>query len=314
MTTTPTVLQIARLSAPSEAKINSRLNVTLLASQADPDAFLREHGKNFNALITTAPVGVSAELMAKLPNLKVVACRGIGVEKVDLDYTRAHHIAVSCTPDVLTDCVADLAIGLIIDTARGMTASDRYVRAGRWPSGPFPLSTRVSGKKLGILGLGKIGKAIAKRAEAFDMPIRYHNRRPVSDTKYTYVPSMVELAQWCDFFMIAVDGGPQSRNLVNRDVLDALGPNGFIFNISRGTVIDEAALIDALQNKKIAGAGLDVFVNEPRINEVFYSMDNVVLIPHAGSGTVETRTAMEGLVLENIESFFSTGKLVTPVV
>jgi lactate dehydrogenase-like 2-hydroxyacid dehydrogenase len=310
---TPAVLQIARLSAPSEEKINSRLNVTLLANQENPDSFLASDGHRFEALITTAPVGAAAELMAKLPNLKIVACRGIGVEKVDLDYTKSRGIAVSCTPDVLTDCVADLAMGLVIDTARGMTASDRYVRAGRWPTGPFPLSTKVSGKKLGILGLGKIGNAIAKRARAFDMDIRYHNRKPVAGSPYAYVSSMVALAQWCDFFMVAVDGGPQTRNLVTKDVLNALGPKGFIFNISRGTVIDEAALIDALQNKIIAGAGLDVFVNEPRINDAFFSMDNVVLIPHAGSGTVETRAAMEGLVLENIESFFATGKLVTPV-
>ncbi len=309
----PPVLQIARLSAPSEAKINARLNVTLLADQANPDEFLKVRGHEFQAVITTAPVGASAELMAKLPNLKVVACRGIGVEKVDLDYACAHGIAVSCTPDVLTDCVADLAIGLIIDTARGMSASDRYVRAGRWPSGNFPLSTKVSGKKLGILGLGKIGQAIAKRAEAFDMEIRYHNRRPVENCKYGYASSMLELAQWCDFFMIAVDGGSQTRNLVTKDVIEAIGPKGFIFNISRGTVIDEAALIESLQNKTIAGAGLDVFVNEPNINPAFLSMDNVVLIPHAGSGTNETRSAMEGLILENIESFFSTGKLVTPV-
>ncbi|WVN41527.1 2-hydroxyacid dehydrogenase [beta proteobacterium MWH-UniP1] len=309
----PPVLQIARLSAPSEEKINARLKVTLLANQAQPDDFLKSRGHEFQALITTAPVGASAELMAKLPNLKVVACRGIGVEKVDLDYTRAHGIAVSCTPDVLTDCVADLALGLMIDTARGMSASDRYVRAGRWPNGNFPLSTKVSGKKLGILGLGKIGKAIAKRAKAFDMEIRYHNRQPVTDCQYGYVSSMVELARWADFFMIAVDGGPQTRNLVTKEVLTALGPKGFIFNISRGTVIDETALIEALQNKTIAGAGLDVFVNEPNINPAFLSMDNVVLIPHTGSGTVETRSAMEGLILENIESFFSTGKLVTPV-
>jgi lactate dehydrogenase-like 2-hydroxyacid dehydrogenase len=310
---TPAVLQIARLSGPSEEKINSRLNVTLLADQPNPDGFLASDGHRFNALITTAPVGASAKLMAKLPNLKVVACRGIGVEKVDLEYTRAHGIAVSCTPDVLTDCVADLAMGLIIDTARGMTASDRYVRAGRWPTGPFPLSTKVSGKKLGILGLGKIGNAIAKRAQAFEMDIRYYNRKPVAGSPYAYVDSMIGLAQWCDFLMVAVDGGPHTRQLVTKDVLAALGPKGFIFNISRGTVIDEAALIDALQNKTIAGAGLDVFLNEPRIDERFFAVDNVVLIPHAGSGTVETRAAMEGLVLENIESFFATGQLVTPV-
>lgn len=309
----PPVLQIARLSAPSEAKIKSRLNVTLLSDQANPEEFLKTHGHEFQALITTAPVGASAELMAKLPNLKVVGCRGIGVEKVDLDYARAHGIAVSCTPDVLTDCVADLAMGLIIDTARGMSASDRYVRAGRWPSGNFPLSTKVSGKKLGILGLGKIGKAIAKRAQAFDMEIRYHNRKPLNDCPYVYASSMVELAQWCDFFMVAVDGGAQTRNLVTKDVIEAIGPKGFIFNISRGPVIDEPALIEALQKKAIAGAGLDVFVNEPNINPAFLSMDNVVLIPHAGSGTDETRSAMENLILENIESFFSTGKLVTPV-
>ncbi len=249
----------------------------------------------------------------QLPNLKVIACRGIGVEKVDLQAARERGIAVSSTPDVLTDCVADLGMGLMIDTARAISAADRYVRAGQWPKGPFPLATRFSGKKLGILGMGKIGRAIAQRAEGFQMQIRYHNRKPDPDCGYVWEPSAESLARWCDFLMVAVSGGPHSQHLVNQAVLAALGPSGFLFNVSRGSVIDEQALVKALTNKTIAGAGLDVYTQEPQVPEQLKALNNVVLAPHIGSGTHETRRAMEALVLENLQSFFSTGKVLTPV-
>lgn len=308
------ILQIARLSANGEAKIHAALRVTLLDGQTDRDGFLKKEGHRFTGLITTAPVGASASVLQCLPNLKVIACRGIGLEKVDLDYAKAHGIGVSNTPDVLTDCVADIGMGLIIDAARGLTSADRFLRAGHWAKGPFALTTKVGGKKLGILGLGKIGSAIAKRAHAFDMEIRYHSRRRVADSPYGYEATPAELAAWCDFLMVTVAGGPQTRHLVNREVLSALGPKGFIFNVARGSVIDETALIEALSNKTIAGAGLDVFEFEPNVPTQLIAMDHVVLLPHIGSGTHETRAAMEGLVLENLQSFFATGKLKTPAI
>ena len=310
----PEVLQVGRLSASGEARIRAALPATLLAEQTDPEKFLRAEGQRFSGLITIAPIGASRDLIMQLPNLKVIACRGIGVEKVDLQAARERGIAVSCTPDVLTDCVADLGMGLMIDTVRAISAADRYVRAGQWPKGPFPLATRFSGKKLGILGLGKIGRAIAQRAEGFQMQIRYHNRKPDPDCGYICESSAESLARWCDFLMVAVSGGPHSQHLVNRTVLAALGPAGFLFNVSRGSVIDEQALVDALIEKTIAGAGLDVYTQEPQVPERLQALNNVVLAPHIGSGTHETRAAMEALVLENLQSFFSTGRLLTPVI
>ena len=307
------ILQVGRLSPAGEADIQAAFKVSLLSEQADPEAFLVSEGHRFHGLITIAPIGASKTLLSQLPNLKVIACRGIGVEKIDLDVARDRGISVSSTPDVLTDCVADLAVGLIIDTVRRISAADRFARSGKWRSGPFPLATRVSGKKLGILGMGKIGSAIAQRALGFQMEIRYHNRRPLSDCPYPYESSAMSLARWADFLMVAVSGGPHSRHLVNRDVLAALGPQGYLFNISRGLVIDEGALLVSLQQKIIAGAGLDVFTDEPSIPSGFMECDQVVITPHIGSGTHETRLAMERLLLDNLLSFFSTGRLLTPV-
>ena len=252
----PEILQVGRLSANGEARIHAAFNVTLLSGQHDQEAFLKAEGHRFEGLITIAPLGASQALMSRLPNLKMVACRGIGLEKIDFAHTQSRGIAVSWTPDVLTDCVADIGIGLILDTVRGISASDRHVRAGLWPKGAFPLATKVSGKRLGILGLGKIGQAIAQRASGFAMEIRYHNRNPLAGCPYVYEPSAESLAAWCDFLMVAVSGGPHTRHLVNRQVLSALGPQGFVFNVARGSVIDEAALIEALEQKTIAGAGL----------------------------------------------------------
>lgn len=309
----PELLQVGRLSASGEARIHAAFNVCLLAGQHDQEAFLAAQGHRFQGLITIAPLGASEALMKRLPNLKVIVCRGIGLEKIDFRYTRAHGIAVSWTPDVLTDCVADLGMGLMIDTVRGISASDRHVRAGLWPKGAFPLASKVSGKKLGILGLGKIGQAIARRATGFSMHIRYHNRNPLPDCPYAYEASAESLAAWCDFLMVTVSGGPHTRHLVNRQVLAALGPKGFVFNVARGSVIDEAALIEALENKAIAGAGLDVYEHEPHVPKALHGLPNVVIAPHVGSGTHETRSAMEALLLDNLQAFFSTGRLVTPV-
>jgi hydroxypyruvate reductase len=307
------VLQLSRLSAPGDQRLADAYELVFLKDQPDPQVFLKEHGHRFQVAVTTAPVGASAAVMAALPNLKAVVCRGIGVDKVDLAYARDHQIAVSSTPDVLTECVADLAMGLMIDTMRGLSASDRFVRRGDWPKGAFPLASRVWGKRLGILGCGQIGEAIAKRAQGFRMTIGYHNRRRRDDLSFDYFDSPVSLAQWADVLTVVVTGGPQTEKLVDQAVLQALGPQGYLINVARGSVIDEPALIQALQTKTIAGAGLDVFVEEPKVPSALMELDNAVLLPHVGSGTHETRRAMEDLVFDNVEAFFRNGRLLTPV-
>jgi hydroxypyruvate reductase len=307
------VLQLSRLSAPGDQRLADAFELVFLKDQSDPAVFLREHGHRFQLAVTTAPVGASAAVMAALPNLKAVVCRGIGVDKVDLAYARDHQIAVSSTPDVLTECVADLAMGLMIDTMRSLSASDRFVRRGDWPKGAYPLASRVWGKRLGILGCGQIGEAIAKRAQGFRMTIGYHNRNRRDDLSFDYFDSPVSLAQWADVLMVVVTGGPQTEKLVDQAVLQALGPRGYLINVARGFVIDELSLIQALQTKAIAGAGLDVFVEEPKVPPAFMELDNAVLLPHVGSGTHETRRAMEDLVFDNVDAFFRSGRLLTPV-
>jgi len=204
-------------------------------------------------------------------------------------------------------------MGLMIAISRGMGAAERHVRQGKWPAGPFALQRRVSGKRLGILGLGRIGDAIARRAAGFDMDIGYHNRNKRDDTPYTYLDSPVALADWADYLMIAVTGGAGTAKLVNADVLAALGPNGYLINIARGTVIDDDALIAALKSQKIAGAALDVFTNEPNVPPALMDMDNVVLLPHIASGTHETRRAMADLVMENLRHYYAKGEVLVPV-
>jgi lactate dehydrogenase-like 2-hydroxyacid dehydrogenase len=245
--------------------------------------------------------------------LKVIASFGVGYDTIDVKAATRRGVAVSNTPDVLNDCVADLAFGLLIDVARGLSASDRFVRRGDWLKGAYPLQTKVSGKRLGIVGLGRIGRVIARRASGFDMDIRYHNRRALNDVVFTYEPSLIELARWSDFLVVASSGGAETNHLISADVIDALGKDGFLVNISRGTVIDERALVDALVNQRIAGAALDVFEHEPKVPMELMSLDNVVLLPHVASATHETRQAMGDLVLENLRCYFRTGKLLTPV-
>lgn len=296
-----------------ETALAKEFDVHQLWKEPDQAAYLAAHGSEFVGLATSARWGADAALIEALPNLKVISSFGVGVDTIDVVAAAKRRIPVGYTPDVLNDCVADIAFGLLIDVARGISASERFVRRGDWQRGAFPLQTRVSGKRLGILGLGRIGRAIAKRASGFEMDVRYHNRRRVEDVAFTYEASLTELARWADFLVVASAGGPETRHLVSADVLNALGPHGFLINIARGSVIDEAALVDALVNKKIAGAGLDVFENEPHVPEALLTLDNVVLLPHIASGTSETRQAMADLTLANLRSYFAEGRLLTPV-
>jgi len=300
------VLQYGKLMPTLEQQLAEAFDWHRLADQPDARAFLAARGGEFVGLATAG--FADAALIAALPSLRVISSFGVGVDGIDLDAAARRGIPVGNTPDVLNDCVADLAIGLMIDVARGVGAAERYLRAGQWPQGPYPLQRRFSGKKLGIVGLGRIGHEVAKRALAFDMDIRYHNRRPVLDTSMPHEPSLVELARWCDFLLVIVPGGAATRHLINEAVLDALGPKGYLVNVARGSVVDEPALVRALQGRRIAGAALDVFEREPQVPPELMALDNVVLVPHIGSATVETRAAMAQRVFDNLKSFFDTGK------
>lgn len=255
---------------------------------------------------------VSREFMARFTALEIVSVFGVGYDGVDVPAARERGIHVTHTPNVLNDDVADLAIALMLAVARKVVRADQFARSGQWKQGPFPLTTKVSGARLGIVGLGRIGEAIARRAAAFDMQIAYHNRSP-KDVPYTYVGDIRSLAAAVDFLVMITPGGAGTRALVNAEVLDALGPKGFLINVARGSVVDEAALITALKEGRIAGAGLDVFAHEPNIPEALTALDNVVLTPHMASGTVLTRTAMAELAFSNLQSHFNGEAVVTPV-
>ncbi|APW38420.1 hydroxyacid dehydrogenase [Rhodoferax koreense] len=309
----PCLLQVGALLPALETTLNERYDIVPLWKQPDPAAYLARHGAEFVGAVTSARFGADTALINAMPNLKVISSFGVGYETIDIALARSRGIPVGYTPDVLNDCVADTAFGLVMDVARQFSASDRFVRRGDWQKGTYPLTTRISGKRLGIMGLGRIGRVIAKRAGGFDMEVRYHNRKPVADVAYAYEPTLKGLAEWADFLVIASAGGPETRHLVSKEVLAALGPQGFLVNISRGSVVDEAALVQALEARTIAGAGLDVFGDEPRVPERLFALDNVVLLPHLASATHETRKAMGDLVLENLRRFFETGRVAVAV-
>jgi hydroxypyruvate reductase len=303
------LLQHGRLLPSLEQQLALSYDVHALWQEPDPDAFLKSHGAGFPALATSARVGATAQLIDALPSLRVISSFGVGYETIDIAAARRRGVQVGYTPGVLNDCVADTAFGLLIDVARRLSASDRFVRSGKWLEGSYPLATRVSGKRLGILGLGRIGQVVARRASGFDMDVRYHNRRADPALPYVYESTLDSLASWADFLVVVSAGGAETRHLVSADVLRALGPKGYLINVSRGSVIDEDALVQALKNGTIAGAGLDVYTDEPNVPKAMLDMDNVVLLPHLASATHETRQAMAELVLGNLDAFFSTGKV-----
>ncbi|MFT8988873.1 MAG: 2-hydroxyacid dehydrogenase [Gluconobacter albidus] len=258
--------------------------------------------------------GVPAAIMNGLPNLEVVSVNGVGTDRIDLQEAKRRNIRVATTQGTLTDDVADMAVVLMITVMRDVVNNDRFVRAGNWPNSPLPLSRSLTKKKAGIAGFGHIGQAIAKRVSAFGMEVAYFNSHAKPETAYRFEPDLKALAEWCDVLILAVSGGPRSANMINDDVLTCLGKNGVLINIARGTVVDEEALLVALKEKRIAGAGLDVFQNEPNINPAFFTLPNTVLQAHQASATVETRTAMGNLVVENLIAYFTDGKLLTPVI
>ncbi|QKV52323.1 2-hydroxyacid dehydrogenase [Comamonas antarctica] len=305
----PRVLQYGKMPLPQlDAELAQAYDVQILSEQADPQRFLAEQGAQFEYAVTSAAMGLPARVVDALPALKFVSSFGVGFDALDKDALLRRGARVGYTPGVLDDCVADMAVALLLDSARGVSAADRFVRRGDWSRQRFGVTTRVSGKRLGIFGMGRIGSTVARRAQGFDMEVGYHNRRPVEDAPHRYLDSLLELARWCDFLVITAAGGDNTRHLVNAEVLDALGPQGFLVNVARGSVVDEAALAEALRSGRIAGAGLDVFEDEPRPHADLLALENVVLAPHVASGTHETRRAMADLVLQNLQQFIATGR------
>ncbi len=310
----PRILQYGRMPlAQLDIDLAQAYDVHLLSEEADPDRFLAENGAQFEYVVTSASMGLPARVIDALPNLRFVSSFGVGFDALDKDALLRRGARVGYTPGVLDDCVADLAFALLLDAARGLSESDRFVRRGDWTRGRFGIRTRASGKRLGIFGMGRIGTTVARRAAGFDMEVAYHNRRPVEDSPHLYMASLLELARWSDFLVITASGGDGTRHQVSGKVLDALGPQGFLINVARGSVVDEAALVKALQERSIAGAGLDVFEDEPQPQPALLELDNVVLAPHIASGTHETRRAMADLTLLNLSQFIATGHPVAEV-
>ncbi|WP_241979856.1 2-hydroxyacid dehydrogenase [Cryobacterium glaciale] len=307
------VLQVGPLMPMVQNAIVADHNAVRVPDGSDRQAFLSDHGSKFTIAVTSGKIGVDSALMAGLPNLRAVVNFGVGYDTTDVAQAQARGILISNTPDVLNDCVADTALALLLDVFRRTSEADRFVRRGAWKAGNFPLASKLSGKRVGIVGLGRIGTAIAQRLEGFNCVISYHNRKPVAGVDYRYVGSLTELAAGSDALIVAAAGGADSVKLISAEVLAALGPQGYLVNIARGTVIDETALVAALVSGALGGAGLDVFADEPNVPESLLALDNVVLLPHLASGTVETRQAMAELTLANLDQFLTDGTLCTPV-
>ncbi|EHR72696.1 lactate dehydrogenase-like oxidoreductase [Burkholderiales bacterium JOSHI_001] len=286
----------------------------LQAGGPSPDtAAMAAIAPNVRAIAASGESKVPGALISQCPRLEIISVMGVGYDGVDVAAAQARGVMVTHTPDVLNDEVADTAIGLMLCAARQLPAADRYVRAGQWVNGPMPLARKMSGARLGIVGMGRIGKAIAQRALAFGMSIAYTARSAKSDLPYRFLPSAETLAAEVDFLVVITPGGAGTKHLVNAAVLKALGKKGVLVNVARGSVVDEAALIAALQAGELGGAALDVFENEPRVPQALIDLPQVVLAPHIGSATVETRQAMAGLALDNLRLHFAGQPVKTPV-
>ena len=293
------------------AELETRYKVHRLWEAGDQQALISEVAPHIRVVVTEG--WAPADFQAKFPNLELIASHGVGYDGVDLGAAQARKIAVTNTPGVLDDAVADLTIGLLIAVTRGMVVGDQYVRNGEWLKANFPLMSHLRGRQAGILGLGRIGLAIAQRLQAFGIEINYHNRRERSDVDYKYYSSLSMMAQDVDFLILSCVGGEETKKIVNRAIMEKIGTNGVLINISRGSVVDEGDLVACLEEGKLGGAGLDVFTSEPHVPEALFKMRQVVLQPHIGSATLQTRIAMGQLVVDNVDAYYAKKPLLTPV-
>lgn len=307
------VLSVAGSPGLDTAAFEAAFEMHWLWRAGDPEALLERVAPRVRGIQAVGGFPVDAAMIRRLPALEIIACCGVGYDGIDVPAARERGIVVTNTPGVLDACTADLAIGLLIAASRGIARGDRYVRAGAWPRGPLPLQRSVTGKRLGILGLGRIGSAVARRAAAFEMDVAYHSRRRRDDVAFEYCDSPGGLAERSDFLVVAVPGGEGTARMVDETVLRALGPDGVLVNVARGSVVDEAALLRCLDAGALRGAALDVFENEPHVSEALRARDDVVLVPHIGSATHETRSAMSRLALDNLREHFAGRPALTPV-
>jgi hydroxypyruvate reductase len=307
------IVIVTPVYGPTMEELDRRFALHRLWEAKDRVAFYAPLAAKVRAIVSSGHAGADAAMMDALPKTELIACFGVGYDAIDVVAAKARKIAVTNTPDVLTDDVADLALGLLIDVARRITRGDRFVRSGGWLKGGLEFGTALTGKKVGIVGLGRIGRATARRAEAFGLKVLYHGRREQPDSPYPYYADLVQLARDCDFLVLTLPGGPETKGLVGAQVLDALGSNGMLINVARGSIVDEKALVAALYAGRLGGAALDVFADEPRVPAELLTMDNVVLQPHVGSATHDTRGAMGRLVIDNLLAHFSGLPLLTRV-
>lgn len=306
------VLITNKLLQSCEDALAARYTVHRLYEQADREGFLAELGPRIRAIAAGA---VDKALMDKLPNLEMISNFGVGYDAIDTATAKARNIRVTNTPGVLNDAMAEISIGLMISLARRLPQADRYVRAGQWvEKGAFPLQSELTGKTAGIVGLGRIGKEIASRCQAMKMRVIYYGRRKQPNVPYVYYDDLAEMARDTDWLVVITPGGSETAALIDRPVLEALGPQGYLVNMARGSVVDEPVLVDMLASGGIAGAALDVFADEPNVPSALLELDNVVLSPHQGSATHQTREAMGALVVANLEAYFAGDPLLTPVV
>lgn len=307
------ILAIQSLLPAQMEVLEDRYDVIKLWKEQDPESAIKNNLNEIEAIVSTYDsAGVSGRLIRSLPNLSLIAQFGVGIDNIDIEAAKEREVYVTSTPGILTADTADIALSLMLACARRVCEADMFVRVGRWNGARFPLGTSMKGKIVGILGLGRIGQAIAKRAEAFEMEVVYYGRTPKEECDYPFYGDLIEMAKRSDFLVLACAGNQEMKGLVDYGVLEALGPKGYLINIARGFVVKQQDLLIALANRAIAGAGLDVYENEPNVPQELVKMDNVVLLPHIGSATTETRTKMGQLVLDNLEAHFSGESLLSP--
>jgi lactate dehydrogenase-like 2-hydroxyacid dehydrogenase len=283
-------------------------------SATDKAGLLEEVGDQIQVIGTNGHIGCSAELMAKLPRLEMIGCFGVGYDAIDVKEARKRRICVTNTPDVLNDAVAELALGLMISLSRKIPQSDRFVRAGEWPNGEYPLTSELAGKTVGVVGLGRIGKEVARRLQAMKMRVVYHGRNEQPNEPYVYYADIEQMAHEIDWMVVCLPGGGSTDQIISESVLKALGAKGHLVNVARGTVVDESALCRCISDGTLAGAALDVFEKEPQVPSILIESDNVVLTPHAASATGKTRHDMGELVIQNIAAYLDGLPTLTRVV
>lgn len=287
-------------------ELERRYAVEKLYEERDALAFLEQNAGKFRAAVTSTFTGLKADMIDLLPALEIVSSFGVGTDSLDIDYAAKKGIKVANTPDVLNEDTANMAVLLLLATTRDLVANDRFVRDGRWAGGEnAPLALGIEGKKVGLVGLGRIGSVIARKLVAFGCDVAYHARNPRADASYTYYGDLVAMARDCAAVIAILPGGDTTQGIISREVLQALGPEGTFINVARGSVVDETALVELLQSGELGRAGLDVFVDEPNVPEALFALDNVVLQPHMGSATVETRKAMADRVITNLDNYFA---------